>query len=378
MDTYFTQNSLYKNRLKQEHKNMNEQELKQSQVDDDEIDLFELMEKIWNRKWFVVIFTAFICFLTIIYLFFIAKPVYEATAIIMPPSADSIQSFNIGRTVEDLDLPSFTAQEIFAEFLKMLRMRENTKDFVIQFYLPTLESKANKDNYNAIIQSFEKKISLSISTIKELPDAYVLKLKHESPQKAYELLDSFVKHTTKNTQNALINRNKNEIAGLIQKRENQLNSIIQNGLEVKNAQIVRLEEALTIAKAIGLTNPALINGKGNLDTATYVDRNLLYMQGTRALEAQIDAIKNRTNDEAFIFTQEDLVLKAQVAYYKSLNFNTDNIEVKKLSGDIDSPNASIEPKKKLILLVAFMFGLFGSMFIVLVQDAIETRKKNNR
>ena len=54
--------------------------------------------------------------------------------------------------------------------------------------------------------------------------------------------------------------NKNEIAGLIQKRENQLNSIIQNGLEVKNAQIVRLEEALTIAKAIGLTNPALING----------------------------------------------------------------------------------------------------------------------
>lgn len=54
--------------------------------------------------------------------------------------------------------------------------------------------------------------------------------------------------------------NKNEIAGLIQKLENQLNSIIKTGLEEKNAQLVRLEEALTIAKAIGLTNPALING----------------------------------------------------------------------------------------------------------------------
>ncbi len=357
---------------------MNEQELKQSQVDDDEIDLFELMEKIWNRKWFVVIFTAFICFLTIIYLFFIAKPVYEATAIIMPPSADSIQSFNIGREVKDLNLPSLTVNDVFSEFLKMLRMRENIKDFAIHYYIPTLELNVNKDDSNDIIKSFEKNISLSVSTIKELPDAYVLKFKHESPEKAYAILDSFIQETNSKTQDSLLKRNKSEIAGLIQKIENQLNSIIKTDLEEKDAQLVRLEEALEIAKAVELINPMMVYGEGNLDTAIYVDRNLLYMQGTRALEAQIDALKKRTNDEAFIFTQQYLNLKSNLAYYKSLNFNTDNIEVKKLSGDVDSPNTSIKPNKKLILVVVFLLSFMTSMFIILVQDTIDTRKKNNR
>jgi len=70
------------------------------------------------------------------------------------------------------------------------------------------------------------------------------------------------------------------------------------------------------------------------------------MQGSLALEAQIKALKERTNIEAFAFSDEQILTKYQLVYLKNLTITEDAKEVLKLSGSIDIPQSTIAPKKK--------------------------------
>jgi chain length determinant protein (polysaccharide antigen chain regulator) len=342
---------------------------------DDEIDLFELAETLWKKKWFIVTITGIISVLALVYAFFIAEPVYEASAIIIPPNIEDIKSFNEGRGSNGLTL--YSPLDVYREFLKTMKLKDVEEDFVKTIYLEKLGPKYQNLDSIKLLDRFQNNFSVKQHKVNELPNAYILSFKANNARLAQEILESYILYIGENSSTKLLLSNEMQITAVIENLDSSLNAAKDLFLEEQENQIHRLEEALVIAKSIGLTKPAFVEGKGNLETAQYVDRNLLYMQGSLALEAQIKALKERTNIEAFAFTDEQLLIKYQLVYLKNLTFTEDAKEVFKLSGSIDIPQNTIAPKKGLILTLAFMLGLMLSVFIVLVQDAIIKRKNQS-
>ena len=340
---------------------------------DDEIDLFELVETLWKKKWFIVTITGIISVLALVYAFFIAEPVYEASAIIIPPNIEDIKSFNEGRGSNGLTL--YSPLDVYREFLKTMKLKDVEEDFVKTIYLEKLGPKYQNLDSIKLLDRFQNNFSVKQHKVNELPNAYILSFKANNARLAQEILESYILYIGENSSTKLLLSNEMQITAVIENLDSSLKAVKDLFLEEQENQIIRLEEALVIAKNIGLTKPVFVEGKGNLETAQYVDRNLLYMQGSLALEAQIKALKERTNIEAFAFTDEQLLTKYQLVYLKNLTFTEDAKEVFKLSGSIDIPQNTIAPKKGLILTLAFMLGLMLSVFIVLVQDAIIKRKK---
>lgn len=340
---------------------------------DDEIDLFELAETLWKKKWFIVTITGIISVLALVYAFFIAEPVYEASAIIIPPNIEDIKSFNEGRGSNGLTL--YSPLDVYREFLKTMKLKDIQEIFVKNVYLEKVAPKYQRLDSIKILERFQNNFSIKQHKVEELPNAYIISFKAENARLAQEILESYILYVEENSSTKLLLSNKMQIMAIIESLDSSLKAAKDLFLEEQKNQILRLEEALVIAKSIGLTKPAFVEGKGNLETAQYVDRNLLYMQGSLALEAQIKALKERTNIEAFAFTDEQLLTKYQLVYLKNLTFTEDAKEVFKLSGSIDIPQNTIAPKKKLILALAFILGLMISVFIVLIKDAIIKRKK---
>lgn len=343
---------------------------------DDEIDLFELAETLWEKKWFIVTITGIISVLALVYAFFIAEPVYEASAIIIPPSIEEIKSFNVGRG-SIKELVPYTPLDVYKEFLKTMKLKDIQEIFVKNVYLEKVAPKYQRLDSIKILERFQNNFSIKQHKVEELPNAYIISFKAENARLAQEILESYILYVEENSSTKLLLSNEMQITAVIENLDSSLKAVKDLFLEEQENQIIRLEEALVIAKNIGLTKPVFVEGKGNLETAQYVDRNLLYMQGSLALEAQIKALKERTNIEAFAFTDEQLLTKYQLVYLKNLTFTEDAKEVFKLSGSIDIPQNTIAPKKKLILALAFISGLMISVFIVLVQDAIIKRKNQS-
>lgn len=53
------------------------------QIDEDEIDLFELLQALWVQKWLIAAVTSVFLILAVVYIF-ISKPVYSVTAVLAP------------------------------------------------------------------------------------------------------------------------------------------------------------------------------------------------------------------------------------------------------------------------------------------------------
>ena len=343
---------------------------------DNEIDLFELAETLWKKKWFIVTITGIISVLALVYAFFIAEPVYEASAIIIPPSIEEIKSFNVGRG-SIKELVPYTPLDVYKEFLKTAKLKDIQEAFIKDVYLEKLDPKDKELDTIKLLERFQNNFSIKQHKVDELPNAYIISFKANNARLAQEILESYILYIGENSSTKLLLSNEMQITAVIENLDSSLKAVKDLFLEEQENQIIRLEEALVIAKNIGLTKPVFVEGKGNLETAQYVDRNLLYMQGSLALEAQIKALKERTNIEAFAFTDEQLLTKYQLVYLKNLTFTEDAKEVFKLSGSIDIPQNTIAPKKKLILAVAFILGLMISVFIVLIKDAIIKRKNQS-
>lgn len=326
-----------------------------------------------KKKWFIVTITGIISVLALVYAFFIAEPVYEASAIIIPPNIEDIKSFNEGRGSNGLTL--YSPLDVYREFLKTMKLKDIQEIFVKNVYLEKVAPKYQRLDSIKILERFQNNFSIKQHKVEELPNAYIISFKAENARLAQEILESYILYVEENSSTKLLLSNKMQIMAIIESLDSSLKAAKDLFLEEQKNQILRLEEALVIAKSIGLTKPAFVEGKGNLETAQYVNRNLLYMQGSLALEAQIKALKERTNIEAFAFTDKQLLTKYQLVYLKNLTFTEDAKEVFKLSGSIDIPQNTIAPKKKLILALAFILGLMISVFIVLIKDAIIKRKK---
>ena len=91
------------------------------QFEDDTIDLYELWNTLWNKKWLVIAVTVIAALGSVVYALQ-QPPIYKAEALLLPPSAKDVQSVNAqllqgeqgGKRVQGI-----TADVAFATFKKI-------------------------------------------------------------------------------------------------------------------------------------------------------------------------------------------------------------------------------------------------------------------
>ncbi|MDY7219629.1 Wzz/FepE/Etk N-terminal domain-containing protein [Denitrificimonas sp. JX-1] len=115
-----------------------------STVNADEIDLFELIQSLWQEKVLVVIMTAIFTVLALAYAL-LATPIYQTQATLVPPPAYAIQGYNEGRmeAFRNTGVKELTVGNVYGVFKTHLNSLQLRNRFFDEVYVPSLKGIAS-------------------------------------------------------------------------------------------------------------------------------------------------------------------------------------------------------------------------------------------
>lgn len=341
----------------------------QNTYNSDEIDLFELIESIWKEKLLVILITAAVTAIALTYAL-TTEPTYQASTTFFQPPANAIQSYNLGR--KEADLKEFTVEDIYNIYLSNLQSQQLQSEFFNDIYLPSLNEEQRQAKRSALRNSFNQTLTIKQTNPKENKHLYEVSVIHHNPEQAAHWANLYVNKAVARAKqeieadiNAEVNTNK---ASINLKIEN----LLHKAQTEREDEIIRLKEALQIAKSLDLKNPSLPQGKATIEGANYIDRNLTYLRGEKALTAQIKALQERKNNHPFITDLRDQT--AQLELLNALPTSFKQTQVVRVDKQALIPDTPIKPNKALIVAIGFILGGMLGVFTALVRTTIRQRK----
>src|SRR5690606_28894680 len=134
----------------------------------------------------------------------------------------------------------------------------------------------------------------------------------------------------------------------------------QTADKMRNDRITRLEEALATAESIGLDTPRelgsliAINTYG-LNTENIQSGSLLYLRGAQALRAELQQLRQRESEDAYIPELPDILKK--IALLKAINLNPEALTTATIDRAAIIPEEPIRPRRMIIILLGLTAGL---------------------
>ncbi|GAA0691901.1 LPS O-antigen chain length determinant protein WzzB [Marinobacterium maritimum] len=337
-------------------------------IQNDEIDLFELIENIWQQKWLVVI-TAVIALVLGCAFAFLTTPTYESKAFLLPPTEKDI--VELRQPAAGNTSTANTAQAVYEAFLQNIDSNTVKKSFLAQ-----PEVSAFFDGVSPTPQgqwrAFKDALNITLPS-KNSPVLSTVGFQLNDPELAAKWTNEYIALAAQQTRAQLATDFQSEIRANLNDLELQINNRRALFKSQLNAEIHKLEEALQVARAIGLTDPlktdVIIDDSGR----TMVDEvRKLYRLGSKALEAEIKAVSARRDNEIFI--PGLLQLEQQKSLLESVRIDSQKIQPATIDLEAQAPDAPIKPKKALILALSVVLGGMLGVMIALVRSAIRNRK----
>lgn len=319
-----------------------------SNAADDEIDLFELAQSIWQERILVVIVTAAVTVLALIYAL-VATPVYQTASILKPAKIKDLDQLN------SLDVYSLSPDEA----LKRVGAALESYEVRFEYF------KNNTELFEPVIlegrsleQNFERINRESFKVLKPDPDPkkantfspYVgLQLEYSKQLDGPSIVNGLIRYATdvereRLTQDLTVvidnkldtinrrlevlragyNAEKDAKVALLSEKDTLKRLQLQDELEAlrlalktrRENRIMQLDEAITIASSLGIKKPTTPSsmGEGTRVSGSVIktevnNQNIpLYFMGTEALEAEKQSLLSRENDD---FTSGRIVEIAQ-------------------------------------------------------------------
>ncbi|QDP72357.1 hypothetical protein FOG18_07190 [Legionella israelensis] len=330
-----------------------------------EIDIVELLHTLWRQKLLILIITFACSFIGVTYLW-LKKPLYQASIQIFPPTVSDISAFNYGRSIDkNALLPSFDVKDIYGIFTRHLLSKSAESIFLEDVYLPSTSKVHRKLSSSAFIPLISVK-PLTTSN----PANYLLTVKSPDSFQAAECLKYYISFLKEETIKDLLQLAHRQKENAIQNLELKINLAREEAREHRKDRLVQLNEALNIAKAIGLNKPAAAKMTGNnnvvVSDATLSEPSFMYGRGIKALESEIQNLKNRKFDDPF--SPELRKLQAVVNLYKKLSINANDSTVFRLDGEFKASEQPVSPKKRLILILSMTIGLVLGSVIAIIRN----------
>ena len=309
---------------------------------EEEIDLKDLFKTIWDRRIFVLVFTAVLTILAIVYVI-IKTPIYEAKALVEIGNYKSYQDGKAEQTIilDDANELSKKLSMIFID----LKKNDKNKEFEIT----------------------------KIATSKGMKN--------------------FIEISSESTSNDLATKGLNEIITYTQNIHSKLLKDVKekNDLEIKNINFlisnIQNDKIVNIEKKIDLYNKNIINLEEQMKSVTETLKNMntldysitaLKLMEKRDISNEIIVNKSKLYD--FIEQKENitnidlnkLLERKKLLETLSLPHNFKNTEV---VGNILTDDNPIKPKKALIVVVAFVTGFILAIFIVFIMQFVSSMRK---
>lgn len=353
---------------------MTEQTYPRQANNDDEIDLVELFHGLWTQKWLIVLVTMVFAVGAASYAF-LSKPVYEARVAVLSPSLSDIAGFNLGRMGESAGgngLKPFLVSDVYTVFTRNLQSEKSKRQFFRDVYLPSLDETQRLGSQDGLYKAFAGKFSVAASD-KNQPDRFTIVVEHFSPELASAWAKHYIDQVAERSLGEMLQNSERELAVQARNIEQQIKSERASAKARRDDRTKQLQEALTVAEAIGLDNPPVITGRVSNDSelSAFMDGSLMYMRGAKALRAEMQVLQARTSDDPFI--PELRNLEGLYQLFAGVSLDPENVAVFRQDGAIEVPDQPIKPKKPLIVALGVVLGGMLGVFIALIRLMLRKR-----
>ena len=367
---------------------------------DDEIDLFEFFETLWDGKWKIILTT------------FVAAIIGVVFSVVKPNSFEVSTPFQSGKpsvfitytSLNDLlksNQFSFSVDEnsIFKKFIAEFNDYEEMVDAVStsEFVQKSIKDLDDDDKQRALID-FAKAFELKAPSKNE--ENWTLSFEWHDDREGAKLFNDAIRQTLSNTKNISVS-NVNELAEAIDIRNtrnleqlrNKLSIIEKNQIDRNKKRIQYLREQSAIAKELGIeTNRldanALSQSSQNAISLSVNSNDVpYYLRGYKAIEKEVALIESRSDEDNLLISDGYIKTKEEII---SLETDLSSSQLRNAAEVIanDIPNdwvqfdlsiADVKSQKKSMLYVALSIvlgGMVGAMY-VLISNAVRKRKESS-
>lgn len=346
-------------------------------INDDEIDLRELALTLWRQKALIITCTIVVTAVAAAYAWFAPK-VYQTSVTLLPPTLNDLASYNA--LMLQLDLATnkanqkeqegekakvdqlLTSRQAFDIFTRHVQSSHLKQAFFNDVYLPELNSAAALDSAdtsqkNALWNRFNAQLSI---THPKGTERLVVELQGDNPQRITHWVNTYVEAALQRSQAQAEQMLQGQLDNEASKLKAQIDAYRQSGEEERLFRIARLEEALQLAINLGIDS---LPNSGNFITS-YTGETT-YLRGARALQAELQLLQARTNNDPYI--PELASLKQQQKLVAQTTIQPETLALATVDSWAIEPLAPIKPKKKLILALGFLLGGMLGVFSALVR-----------
>lgn len=411
----------------------------------DEVDLFELFHAIWKQKKWVIGCTILAGLLGVGYAYLSPK-VYQISSVLRPAAINELDSLNRSEVYK---LPPADA---LAKVGSQLESYEARLDF---FRANPALFEAFQQPGRSLEQSFEAFNGSAINLVlpdpkkSDSPNSYLrLEMQYPDGIDGVAILNGFVAYAIARQRKqvgadleVIVNNRLNELKGKIDaaranyetgkaskiarlleadkvKRAQLQDELTALRLQMKlqrGSRLAELDEAISIAKSIGIKNPTTpsamgadaFNGSSPVMRTEVTNQKVpLYFLGTQALEAERAALVRRTNDDFTsdriaeigkelrmldvnrevevlngrkdedMFLQDVEPLWAEEARLRGLNIDMSMLKLVTVDRQAQEPLGPIKPRKSLIIALSLVAGLMFGILLALMRHFVQVRRQN--
>jgi chain length determinant protein (polysaccharide antigen chain regulator) len=332
--------------------------------DEDEIDLLDLWRILLKGKWIIAGVTL-CCVLAGAGYVLLTTPVYKVETYFLPPTSQDIQELS----VEVMEGPRHDPQAVYELFLDNLRSR----DFRNQFFSADAGANSSEERDRGGANQVFVVDKIGDKRSKE-NRAFSLSLTSSDPERAAQLTNAFAAFVMKGTAADILDT-------LMSMKTNRMDSLKARiagkrtvALQQRQDEIARLEESLEIARTLRITDDKFSGSA--IEPAAIYNIGVSYLRGTKSLEAQIAALKNRKTDDPYIEGLREL--QEELDLLSSISIDSEKIRVARIDQPASVPANPIKPKKNLIVALSCVGGVFLGIFAVFFVNFLKRARQEDQ
>lgn len=364
----------------------------------DEIDLVELVKNLWKKKLWIIL-SAFVCTAIAAGYAFTAKEQWTSTAVIAAPRPTDLGKLlpvrsEYARIIGDNEFsPSGLSNSLYGQFKHFLLSNDLKREFLSQ---SSLIKNHTKDMTEEQLEDYIEDAISKYLVIHEVDpnkkdltalDKIGLKITFsaETPKLAQAVLLDYVNFVNQFVLNQINKEFKLGFNLRLDALKFTKKQIEESLTEAKTVQVENLDKALNIAKKAGIRDfskgnsnnlsvPEYMLGEGrlNISDSKLADGTYLFMLGEKYLQAQLDIAKNTE----IVYPVDYYSTERQLTKLTKLEPSLDNIGEVKSYYYLSSPDYPVQrdwPKRLILLIVGFVFGVVLSSLIILAREVFSNK-----
>jgi chain length determinant protein (polysaccharide antigen chain regulator) len=343
----------------------------------DEISLLDVWQILNGQRKLIFFIVIFFTLLAVSIAMLLPR-LYRSEIVVLPPFA---------KDVEQLTVPDFyviTVENLYGKFIQNLQSITLQKQFFETNNLyAALRSKNSqgKDEYEVFYKQFHNLLNVKkVSAANNKNDTFTVTLDGRDRKQIIEWLNNFVLlvdgYTVQQVVDSVIAKATVQVTAVEEKIDNLRQVARQRRLD----QIAALEEAAAVARKIQLKKPVGVvysyrqEIKDTKGEVLNIKETPSYFRGTNALEAEVEALKKRKNDDPFISSLRDL--QEEISFYQGISLTGRGLHAARIDQQAVALKKPVKPNRKLIVVLGVMIGAVVAFLVAFIKNGSFVSLKN--